>query len=51
MLKQELLTLINEFEKETWKYKQSDELYSAMEYVYTIENELKRNENLDIKHQ
>lgn len=43
MLKQTLLDLINEFEKETWKYECNQEkLDQAMEYVYSIEKEIKK---------
>lgn len=49
MIKQDLLTLIEEFIKETWKYKESNELDNDMEYIYLMENELKKNDNLDIK--
>ena len=49
MLKQDLLTLIEKFIKETWKYNESDELDNDMEYVYRIESELKNNESVDLK--
>ena len=49
MLKDDLLKLISEFEKETWKYKETDELDKDMQYIYKIEHELKTSTDLDIK--
>ena len=49
MIKQDLLKLIIEFEKETWKYKESEELIRDMEEIYMIERTIKKNENIDIK--
>ena len=39
MLKDHLLELIGEFEKETWKYKETDGLDKDLEYIYKIEYE------------
>lgn len=49
MTKENVLNLISEFYKETWKYNASNELDSAMEYIYSIENELKTKEDLDLQ--
>ncbi len=49
MIKQDLLKLIIEFEKETWKYKESEELIRDMEEIYMIERTIKKDENIDIK--
>ena len=49
MLKEELLNLISEFEKETWKYPESDELYNDMDYIYKIQRDIKKNESIDLK--
>lgn len=35
--------------KETWKYKESNELDKDMNYIYTIYDELRKNENIDTK--
>ena len=49
MEKEELLILIETFMKETWKYKESNELDKDMDYIYTIYDELRKNENIDTK--
>ena len=49
MLKDELLDLISEFEKETWKYPESDELFNDMDYIYKIQRNIKKNEDIDLK--
>lgn len=49
MLKRDLLALIESFIKETWKYNESDELDSDMEYVYKIENELNNSNDNDLE--
>ena len=41
MLKKDLIDLINKFETETWKYENSDGLEEDMEYIYSMENEIK----------
>ncbi len=42
MLKKDILDLINSFEAETWKYKNSDNLDNDMQYIYSVENEIKK---------
>ena len=49
MLKQDLLKLINEFTKETWKYEESDELDNDMEYIYSMEKEIKEADESSVK--
>lgn len=41
MLKSDIMNMINDFESETWKYDSTDELDSDMQYIYSIESELK----------
>lgn len=49
MSKENLLTLIEEFEKETWGYSESNSLYMDMEYIYKIENILQKEKNINLK--
>ena len=49
MHKQVLLDLIESFTKETWKYKENDGLYIAMNYIYEIEFAIKTTDNLDLE--
>lgn len=49
MTKENILSLIFEFYKETWKYDENDELDNLMEYIYSIEHEVKTKEDLDLK--
>ena len=48
MLKQDLLTLIDSFIKETWKYDFSDELDRDMGHIYRLEHELKKSDDIDL---
>ena len=48
MSKQNLLSIIEEFEKETWKYIESEQLQNDMMIIYKLENDIKKNDNLDI---
>lgn len=41
MTEQTILDLIGNFEKETWKYNSNDKLDNDMQYIYSIEKELK----------
>ena len=41
MLKRDIVKMINDFERETWKYDLSDKLDSDMQYIYSIESDLK----------
>ncbi len=49
MLKNDIVDLINSFEKETWKYSENEELYNDMEYIYSIEESLKNVDESSIK--
>lgn len=48
MIKQDILELIDNFERETWKYEESDELYNDMEYIYRIQKDIEKNCELDL---
>lgn len=48
MTKQDLLNVIEEFEKETWKYIETEQLQNDMMIIYKLENDIKKNDNLDI---
>ena len=41
MIKKDILDLINKFEMETWKYDDNDKLDYDMQYIYSIEKEIK----------
>jgi len=50
MLKKDILGLINNFEMETWKYTtDNDKLDSDMQYIYSVERELKDIDESNIK--
>lgn len=49
MLKKDLIDLINKFETETWKYENSDGLEEDMEYIYSMENEIKNADESTLK--
>ena len=49
MLKKDLIDLINKFETETWKYENSDGLEEDMEYIYSMENEIKNADESSLK--
>lgn len=49
MTKENILSLIFEFYKETWKYDENDELDNVMEYIYSVEHDVKTKEDLDLK--
>ena len=49
MLKNDLLDLINKFEKETWKYTDSEELDEDMDFLYSLANFIKKTDNIDLK--
>lgn len=48
MLKKDILDLINNFEMETWKYDNNDKLDNDMQYIYSIEKEIK-NDDFNLK--
>ena len=49
MLREDLLTLIEGFIKETWQYGEIDELDTDMMHIYRIEDELRKNESINDK--
>lgn len=49
MLKNDILDLINNFEKETWKYNNTDKLDSDMQYIYSIEKEIQNTDENNLK--
>ena len=51
MLKNDILDLIESFEKETWKYINIDDKFDEnMEYIYLIEKEIRNINESEIKH-
>lgn len=49
MLKKDLLDLIFNFEKETWKYNSNENLDKDMDYIYSIENAIKNASDTNLK--
>ncbi len=49
MLKKDILNLIEKFEKETWHYSDNNNLDNDMQYIYSIENEIKNTDESDLK--
>ena len=49
MLKKDLLDLIFNFEKETWKYNSNENLDQDMDYIYSIENAIKNASDTNLK--
>lgn len=49
MLKKDILTLIKNFEMETWKYDNNDKLDDDMQYIYSIEKEIKNADESNLK--
>ncbi len=49
MLKKNILDLINAFETETWKYVDNNKLDSDMQYIYSIEKEIKSVDEASLK--
>ena len=49
MLKKDILDLIDSFERETWKYTYNDNLNDDMDYIYSLENEIKNADEANLK--
>lgn len=49
MLKKDILDLIDNFEREIWKFDDNDKLYNDMHYIYSIEKEIKTSDESNIK--
>ncbi len=49
MLKKDILSLIDKFESETWKYANNDNLDNDMQYIYSIQNEIKTADESNLK--
>ena len=49
MLKKDIINLIEKFEKETWHYSDNNNLDNDMQYIYSIENEIKNTDESDLK--
>lgn len=49
MVKKDILNLIENFEKETWKYDDNDKLDNDMQYIYSIEKEIQNINETNLK--
>ena len=49
MLKKDILDLMEKFEAETWKYIDNDNLDNDMQYIYSIEKEIKNTDESNLK--